>query len=162
EALAWDKVDVVGVGDSYIDISHKEVFDLFKAEGVKYHALGLFGYGPPQYNILMKEFGGSLAPKLYVYSTYLGNDPGDVLRYEQWRASGEEWFAHNGGYVFPIERRGFVWGWRLFISRSKGYARGLISRVNPDSYASLRTLMKRDDAEAIFEYALEAKKLASE
>lgn len=36
-----------------------------------------------------------------------------------------------------------------------------ISRVNPDSYAALRGLVKRDDAETVFEYVLQARELAA-
>lgn len=162
EALAWSKVDVVGIGDSYIDNAHRVFFERFDAKGVRYHSLAIFGYGPANYNVLMKDFGQRLSPKIYVYSTYLGNDPGDIRRYENWRASGKGWYDYNGGYVFPIERQGLVWGWRLFVGRAKSFARNFISRVNPDSYSVLRGFVKRDDAETVFEYILQAKEIAAE
>lgn len=160
EALAWDKVDVAGIGDSYIDNAHRVFFERFKAQDVKYHSLAIFGYGPANYNVLMREYGSKLSPKVYVYATYLGNDPGDVRRYESWRASGKGWYEYNGGYVFPIERRGLVWGWHLFIGRAKSFLRNLVSRVNPKTYSALRGLVKKDDAETVFEYVLQAKELA--
>lgn len=162
ESLAWDRVDVVGVGDSYVDIAYRVFFDHFKSQGVKYRSLAIFGYGPANYNVLMKEFGAKLKPKVYVYSTYLGNDPGDVRRYETWRASGKGWYEHNGGYVFPIERQGFVWGWHMFMSRAKSFARNLISRTDPGSYGALRSFVKKDDAETVFEYVIQAKEIAKE
>jgi hypothetical protein len=160
EALAWEKVDVVGIGDSYIDLARRVFFERFKAHNVKYHSLAIFGYGPGTYNVLMKEYGPKLSPKVYVYSMYLGNDPGDVRRYESWRASGKSWYDYNGGYVFPIERRGPVWGWHLFLGRAKSFVRNLVSRINPDTYGALRGLVIRDDAETVFEYILQAKELA--
>ena len=160
EALTWDTVDIVGIGDSYIDNAHRIFFEEFRAQGVKYHSLALFGYGPANYNVLMGEFGAKLTPKIYVYSTYLGNDPGDVRRYEDWRASGKGWYEYNGGYVFPIERQGLAWGWRMFIGRAKSFASNLISRIDPDSYDALRGLVKRDDAETVFEYVVQAKEIA--
>ena len=160
EALAWNKADVVGIGDSYIDLAHRVFFERFKAHGLKYHSLAIFGYGPANYNVLMREYGSKLNPKVYIYSIYLGNDPGDVRRYESWRASGKGWYEYNGGYVFPIERRGLVWGWHMFIRRAKSFARNVISRVNPDSYSTLRGLVTRDDAETVFEYVLQAKEIA--
>lgn len=160
EALVWEAVDIIGVGDSYIDLAHEVFFKRFKARGVKYHSLATFGYGPGNYNVLMSEYGIKLSPRVYVYSTYLGNDPGDVRRYESWRASGKRWYEYNGGYVFPIERQGFFWGWRLFISRAKSFARNLISRVKPDSYGVLRGFVKKDDAETVFEYIVQANEIA--
>ena len=161
EAVAVDHVDVIGVGDSYIDNAHRVFFDRFKAQAVKYHSLALFGYGPANYNVLMREYGSKLSPKVYLYATYLGNDPGDIRRYENWRASGKGWYELNGGYVFPIERQGLVWGWRLFIGRAKSFARNLISRASPDSLGALRGFVKRDDAETVFEYVLQAKEIAA-
>lgn len=162
EALAWDTVDIVGVGDSYMDLAHHTFYELFHGKGIKYHSLAIFGYGPGNYNILMREYGKELKPKIYVYSTYLGNDPGDIRRYETWQASGKGWYEHNGGYVFPIERQGLLWGWRLFMSRAKGFARNLISRINPGSYEAVRALVNRDDAETVFQYVLQAKELAAQ
>ena len=160
EALAWDKADVVGVGDSFLDNAHTVFFERFKAHNVKYHSLSIFGYGPANYNLVMAEYGSKLSPKVYIYSTYLGNDPGDIWRYEAWRASGKGWFEYNGGYVFPIERRGLVWGWHMFIGRAKSFARNVISRVDPDSYSALRKFVKKDDAETVFEYIRQAKEIA--
>lgn len=161
EALTWDRVDVIGVGDSYVDNAHRVFFERFKTQGFKYHSLALFGYGPANYNVMMREYGSKLSPKVYLYTTYLGNDSGDIRRYENWLASGKGWYELNGGYVFPIERQGLVWGWRLFIGRTKSFARNLISRANADSYGALRSFVKRDDAETIFEYVLQAKEIAS-
>lgn len=160
EALAWQTVDVVGIGDSYVDLAHKVFFDRFKAYNLRYHSLAVFGYGPANYNVLMNEYGRTLSPKVYIYSVYLGNDPGDIRRYENWRATGKGWYEHNGGYVFPIQRQGLVWGWHLFLGRAKSFATRIISRVNAESYAALRGLVKRDDAETVFEYIHQAKKLA--
>lgn len=159
EALAWDKVDVVGIGDSYIELARRIFFESFKAHNVKYHSLAIFGYGPANYNVLIKEYGPKLRPKVYLYSTYLGNDPGDVRRYESWRMSGKGWYDYNGGYLFPIERRGLVWGWHLFLGRAKSFVRNLVSRMNPDTYGALRGFVKRDDAETVFEYVLQANEL---
>ena len=159
EALAWDKVDVVGIGDSYFELACRIFFERFIAHNVKYHSLAIFGYGPANYNVLIKEYGLKLSPKVYLYSTYLGNDPGDVRRYESWRASGKGWYDYNGGFVFPIERRGLVWGWHLFLGRAKSFVRNLVSRINPDTYGALRALVKRDDAETVFAYVLRANEL---
>ncbi len=160
EAAASDIADVVGIGDSFVEGARQVFFEKFKAENLKYHSLALFGYSPPNYNVLMSEYGVQLHPKAYVYTTYLGNDPGDIKRYEAWRATGKGWFAHNGGFVFPIERQGLVWGWHLLIARAKSFARGVISRTKPDAYASLRGLAGKGDAETIFDYILQAKDVA--
>jgi hypothetical protein len=162
EAVPQESADVVGIGDSYMEGAQRTFFGRFEAEGLKYHSLALFGYGLANYEVLMKEFAPSLHPRLYVYATYLANDPGDAQRYETWRASGKSWFDHNGGYVFPIERRGLVWGWRLFFARGKRFARNQMGRINPGSWASLRSLVKRDDADLTFEYVLRAKELADQ
>ena len=160
EALLLNNVDVVGVGDSYLEVAHRTFFDEFARHGIKYRSLGLFGYGPANYNVLMEEFGPKLKPKAYVYSTYLANDPGDARRFETWRASGKGWYEFNGGYVFPIERQGLMWGWRLFLGRAKAFTRNLVSRLDPDSYGSLRGLVKQDDASTVFEYIKHAKEIA--
>ncbi len=160
EALGQTGVEIVGVGDSYMDNAHRVFYDAFHAHDVKYHSLAIFGYGPAHYNVLMREFGAKLHPKVYVYSTYLGNDPGDIRRYEAWRASGKEWYAHNGGYVFPIERQGLVWGWKLFVGRAKSFARNLISRMSSESYETFKGFVKQDDVETVFEYVVQAKEIA--
>jgi hypothetical protein len=162
EALQDETVEVVAVGDSYIEAASRVFYDQFDRQGAKFHALGIFGYGPANYNIVMKEFGAKLQPKVYVYSTYLGNDPGDVRRFESWRASGKGWYEYNGGYVFPIERQGLAWGWRLFLGRAKGFARNLVSRIGPDSAAALRSMVRQDEAETIFQYVAGAKEIADQ
>jgi len=154
EGLGWDTVDVVGVGDSMMETAQPVFFKLFKGQGVKYHSLALFGYGPANYDVLVREFGPKLRPKVFVFAATLGNDPGDVRRYESWRASGKGWYDYNGGYAFQIQRQGLLWGWRMFISRVKSFGRSVVSQVNPESYASLRSMVGRDDAQIVFDYIL--------
>lgn len=160
EGLGWQTVDVVGVGDSMMETAQRVFFERFKGQGVRYHSLALFGYGPANYDVLIREFGPKLRPKVFLYAATLGNDPGDVRRYESWRASGKGWYDYNGGYAFQIQRQGLVWGWRLFISRLKESARNVISKLKPDSYAALRNLAGRGDATTVFPYVLQAKELA--
>ena len=160
EVLEWGNVEVVGVGDSYMDAAHRIFFEQFKSRGIRYHSLAMFGYGPANYNILLRDYGPQLSPKVYVYSVYLGNDPGDIRRYEAWRASGKSWFDFNGGYLFPIERQGPIWGWHLFMGRAKSYATTLMGRINPGAYEALRGIIRKDNAETIFQYILIAKTLA--
>ena len=160
EALELDKVDVVGIGDSYVYLANRVFFERFKAHAIRYHSLALFGYGPGTYNIMMREYGPKFNPKVYLYCTYLGNDPGDVRRYESWLASGKSWYDFNGGYFMPIQRKGYVWGWHLFLGRARGFARNVISRVSPETYGALKGLIKRDDSETVFEYAEQANELA--
>src|SRR5437870_2107858 len=78
EALQWDKVDVIGIGDSYVYLANRVFFERFKTHTVRYHSLALFGYGPGAYNVLMREYGSQFSPKVYLYFITTGNDPGDV------------------------------------------------------------------------------------
>jgi hypothetical protein len=157
EALQWKKVDVVGIGDSYAQVANGVFFERFKANELRYHSLAIFGYGPGQYNVLMREYGPKLHPKVYLYFVYLGNDPGDIRRYENWQASGKTWYEFNDGYFMPIQRRGVFWGWRLFLGRAKGFTRTVLSRK---AYGALKGIVKRDEAETVFEYVLRANVLA--
>lgn len=159
-ALQWPSVEVVGIGDSYVHIANRVFFERFKQKNLRYHSLALFGYGPGTYNILMREYGFTLRPKVYLYFVYVGNDPGDVRRHERWLASGKSWYDFNGGYFMPIERTGYFWGWRLFLGRAKEFARNTLSRMDPERYAAIKGLVRKDDAETVFEYVLQAKGLS--
>ncbi len=156
EALRWPTVDVVAIGDSYVQLANQVFFARFKAHDIKYHSLALFGYGPGAYNILLTQYGARLKPRFYLYFVYVGNDPGDVRRYESWLKSGKSWWEFNGGYFMPIERQGYLWGWRLFLGRAKAFLRNTLSRMNREGYATLKTLIRRDDAETVFEYVVRA------
>jgi hypothetical protein len=160
EALQWNQVDVVGIGDSYVDVADRVFFNQFKSRSLRYHSLALFGYGPGQYNVLLEQYGLTFRPKIFLYVVYVGNDPGDVRRYEAWRASGKGWFAFNGGYFTPIERQGCCWGWRLFTGRAKRFSRNIVSRLSRETYQKFKGVLKADDAETVFPYVARADQLA--
>jgi len=160
EALGSNHADIVGIGDSYVQAANTVFFEQFKEHSLRYHSLALFGYGPPSYNVLMKEYGSKLTPNIFLYFVYLGNDPGDATRYENWKASGKGWYELNGGYFMPIERRGYVWGWRLFWGRAKQAARNILSATSTQTYGALKHIVKGDDAETVFNYILQANALA--
>jgi hypothetical protein len=160
EALQWNHVDIVGVGDSYVQAANKIFLEQFQHQNIRYHSLALFGYGPPNYNILMKEYGSKLSPDVYLYFTYLGNDPGDARRFESWQASGKSWYEFNGGYFMPIERQGYLWGWHLFSGRAKRVARNVVSGISADAYGAFKHVVSRDEAETVFEYVRQASILA--
>ena len=160
EALRWNDVDIVGVGDSYVQAANKVFLEQFGAHHLRYHSLALFGYGPPSYNILMKEYGSKLSPDVFLYFTYLGNDPGDTRRFESWQASGKGWYEFNGGYFMPIERQGLMWGWRLFAGSAKRVARNVISGMSTEAFGALKQVVRRDEAETVFEYVRQANLLA--
>lgn len=156
EALRSTTSDVVAIGDSYVQVANKIFFEQFKARQIRYHSLAMFGYGPAAYNILMSEYGPKLTPSFYLYFVYVGNDPGDIRRHESWLASGKSWYDFNGGYFMPIERQGYLWGWRLLLGRTKTFVRNVLSRMDREGYAKLKALMRKDDAETVFEYILQA------
>jgi hypothetical protein len=159
-ALASRHADIVGIGDSYVQAANTIFFEQFKAHDLQYHSLALFGYGPPAYNVLLKEYSPTFAPDVVLYFTYLGNDPGDARRFESWQASGKSWYEFNGGYFMPIERQGYVWGWRLFAGRLKRGARNVLSSMSGEAYGALKHVIRRDEAETVFDYVRQANDLA--
>jgi len=85
-----DSVDVVVLGDSYIEYGSTET-DTFvgrlekRLGGMTVRNLGKSGYAPGQYVQVMKRFGLPYKPKIAVMAFYEGNDIPEVRDYLLWK-----------------------------------------------------------------------------
>lgn len=89
--------DVITIGDSFTG----EVWpDILKAStGWSVCNLGMSSYGPFQYNVVLRRYALRLKPRCVLYNLYI-NDTTDATLYEEWRASGQDWFTFMGGMWF--------------------------------------------------------------
>lgn len=115
-------VDVIGVGDSFMemaaDIFHRRLLD----DGRFYYSLAIHRQAPPQYSALLTSTGLSLRPAVVVYGLF-ENDFNETMDFRNWRRSGMDWFAyHSGVWCGPpvgetVPERLFQYharGWRAF------------------------------------------------
>jgi hypothetical protein len=82
--------EVVVLGDSFVEGGLVAADDLMTATlarllGCTVANLGQSAYGPQQELAVLKRFGASLRPRLYIWTFYGGNDLDDVERYERLR-----------------------------------------------------------------------------
>lgn len=105
-----EPVDVVGLGDSFMEHAAYEFRALFAQRGLSYYSMAMHRQCPPQYNEILETYTLPLHPKWVVYGLF-ENDFEEMEDYERWRASGLDWFAfHSGTWcgpplsINPIER----------------------------------------------------------
>ncbi len=94
-------IDVIGLGDSFVELAHHSFFDLFQSHGLTYYSLAIHRQAPPQYTHLLRDVGLALKPHWVLYGLY-ENDFEETLDYENWKASGLDWFTfHSGTWCGP-------------------------------------------------------------
>ncbi len=94
---AGDPVDLVGLGDSFMEGGAYRFQALFGAWGLRYYNLAMHRHCPPQYNRILEDHAIGLRPRFIVYGIY-ENDFLETLDFDDWVASGLDWFAFHSGF----------------------------------------------------------------
>jgi hypothetical protein len=146
--------DVVGVGDSFLQVADEEFYERFMDAGLLYYSLAMHHQGPPQYNRILMDRGIGLRPGRVLYGIS-ENDYADTFDFERWEESGLDWFAfHSGSWCGPPSsgspaldraRRGLRGTWAVW--------RALRANLWPDPPA-------RVDPRVVRDYVLEARDAA--
>jgi hypothetical protein len=130
ERRAHRPPDVVAVGDSFMEMAARPLYEFFKGRGLSFHDFAMHRMCTPQYNIILDRYALPLHPRFVIYGVF-ENDFYELPDYQAWRQSGLDWFAYHSGYwCGPAigESR---------LLRPKGYL-ALYQALMPGSYAERR------------------------
>ena len=101
ERSAGSAIDVVGVGDSFVEHAAHTFHAVFGQAGLSYYNRAIHRQAPPQYTISLDEYGLPLKPRWVVYGLF-ENDFRESTDFVNWRESGLDWFAfHSGTWCGP-------------------------------------------------------------
>jgi hypothetical protein len=89
-------IDILGIGDSQMQVAALDLHRFFWEQGLFYYSMAVHRYSPPQYNIVMKEYGIGTKPRWIVYGVF-ENDFEDVIDFDNWRKTDLDWFAYHSG-----------------------------------------------------------------
>jgi len=93
--------DVVGLGDSFLQVAEEEFYERFMDAGLLYYSLAMHHQGPPHYNRILADHALDLGPGWVLYGIS-ENDYVDAFDFERWEESGLDWFAfHSGSWCGP-------------------------------------------------------------
>ncbi len=132
DAQSNREVDVLGLGDSFIEHAAHEWFELAKDRGLDYHSLALHRTAPPQYARIFEAHGLAMKPKWVVIGLF-ENDFTETSDFLQWSDSGMDWFAYHSGTWCgpPIDDsvlgrilNGPLVGWQLAYRNARANLRG--------------------------------------
>ncbi len=133
-------VDVVGVGDSFVEMAARPFYEYFAQRSLRYHSFAMHRQCTPQYNIILSRYALPLKPRFVLYGVF-ENDFFELADYEAWRASGMDWFTYHSGYwCGPAYTESRFW-------RPKGYL-ALYQGILPARYRKRRV-------QYIVDYALQ-------
>lgn len=123
---AGEPVDIVGLGDSFVEHASRTFYEYFQSQGLSYYNLAMQRQAPPQHNINLESRALALEPKWIVYGIF-ENDFAEAKDFENWKQSGIDWFYfHSGtwcGTSLPVTRTE-----RIRQQYVPGFS-GLMSRV---------------------------------
>lgn len=134
-------IDVVGLGDSFMEMAAPKFHDRFKQSGLAYYSLAIHRQCPIQHSAILDQWGVPLKPRAVVYGIF-ENDFQESADFENWKASGLDWFAYHSGTWCgpPIGDSKFA---RLMRTYTRGwftFARVLEEKLNgPPSSARVVT-----------------------
>ena len=94
-------VDIIGLGDSFMELAAHEFHRYFDANGFAYYGLAMHRQAPPQYTAILKEYALPLQPDWIVYGLF-ENDFEETQDFQNWERSGLDWFSfHSGTWCGP-------------------------------------------------------------
>ncbi len=100
EAIAAQKrgggVDVVGLGDSFMEMAAHDFYEGFAERGLRYYSLAIHRQAPPHYAALFEAYAADLAPRLAIVGVF-ENDFAESADFDRWKASGLDWFTFHSG-----------------------------------------------------------------
>jgi hypothetical protein len=97
ERRAAKRVDVCGLGDSFMEMAARPFYTAFQERGLRYYSFAIHRQAPPQYNLIMEKYAVPLHPKWIVYGLF-ENDFQEADDFDAWRRSKVDWFAYHSGY----------------------------------------------------------------
>ena len=131
-AIAWRsegrRVNVIGLGDSFVHDAAYRFHDLFGQRGLFYYNMAMHRHSPPQYNRILEAYAVPQRPDWVVYGVF-ENDFREAIDFEQWRASGLDWFSyHSGSWAGPpVGASAWLRGVRRLLPGAYGFTRSLTS-----------------------------------
>lgn len=96
ETAAIRAPDVIGLGDSFMELACAAFYERFAADRTFYYSMAVNRQCPPQYNHILMRHALPLRPKVVLYGLY-ENDFSEIRDYLDWRDSGLDWFAYHSG-----------------------------------------------------------------
>lgn len=113
--------DVAVAGDSFVAEAWPQL--MIDRHGVSAATFGVPGYSPGQYAIVIRRYALKLHPRAVLFCIYQ-NDAIDCAVFEEWKASGLDWFTFKGGLWFgaPDPHPGRLLAKRLALRASMIYA----------------------------------------
>lgn len=144
-------VDIVGVGDSFMEMAANVFYERFRATDQLYYSAAIMRYCPAQYTDMLRSVAIPMKPMTILYGVF-ENDFLEIEDYDNWRRSGIPWFDYHSGTwcgpptgVTPLARflkrttRGWsafyrviearIWGERISTTRPSP---GQVSRVRDE------------------------------
>ncbi|MCC6152448.1 MAG: hypothetical protein IT367_01735 [Candidatus Hydrogenedentes bacterium] len=88
--------DIVGVGDSFMEMAAAPFHERFKQAGHSYYSLAIHRQCPPQYNAQFTAHAPDLQPRILLYGLF-ENDFDEAQDFQSWQKSGLDWFTYHSG-----------------------------------------------------------------
>ncbi len=132
DAESGRDVDVLGMGDSFIEHAAHYWFEIARARGLDYHSMALHRTAPPQYARIFEAHGHTVNPEWIVIGLF-ENDFSETTDFNRWTESGMDWFTyHSGTWAGPpvdtsLRARIFngpLQGWNLAFRNTGAIIRG--------------------------------------
>lgn len=132
DATANRAVDILGIGDSFVEHAAHTWFELAKERGLTYHSIALHRTAPPQYARIFETHGIAKKPKWVVIGLF-ENDFTETSDFQQWRESDLDWFRYHSGTWCgpPVDdsmraklRDGILHGWNAAYTNIRANVRG--------------------------------------
>lgn len=95
-AVKAGDVEVVGLGDSFMEHAARILYATFREAQLSYYSLAIHRQCPPQYTSILKNYALPLRPNWIVYGLF-ENDFLETEDFDRWRGSGLDWFSYHGG-----------------------------------------------------------------
>jgi len=132
DALRNSTVDILGLGDSFVEHAAHTWFELAKDRRLKYYSMALHRTAPPQYAQILKAHIGGGKPKWIVIGLF-ENDFVETSDFQQWQESELDWFEYHSGTWCgpPVDesfstslRDGLFQGWSAAFKNVRANIRG--------------------------------------
>jgi len=160
-------IDILGLGDSFVEHAAHTWFKLAKDRDLNYYSLALHRTAPPQYAEVFKAHGKTLNPKWIVIGLF-ENDFVETSDFYQWKATDLDWFEYHSGIWCgpPVDnsfagklREGAFQGWNAAIKNTRANLRGQrmsITGPTQDEIAEVIAALRKifNDASAIQAHTL--------
>lgn len=127
---AGGRVDIIGVGDSFVEHAAHTFYTFFAEEGYAYYSMAIHRQAPPQYNVILEDRALPLDPRWIVYGLF-ENDFTETEDFYDWKASGLDWFTfHSGTWCgAPLARTALARFQHEHLMGYNGLARAVRSRL---------------------------------